>query len=403
MGDAWIPEKVPRYEFRSNFFRLCKIYVRDLLFYHLILTDDCNLCCSYCRGKSFEVYEDSVVEGLKIDPDLPTELSVSLPALYHFLSQDPEAVLTFYGGEPLMRSDLIHEILHNAPVNRYMLQTNGTLLHTIEAADIRKFETILVSIDGPEWLTDANRGTGTYRAVVNNLIHVQEIGYPGEIIARMTINEKTDIYDAVSFLSDNDDFCFSSIHWQIDANFGNDFHTRHFEEWVDHCYNPGISRLVRHWVEYMKVNGKAQRWYPFLDPMEDLLKGRQSRLRCGAGYANYSIMTDGSIAACPVMVGMKDYYLGHIDRSDPGHLPELPVQGRCAECDILDFCGGRCLYSTITRPWTVEQNRVLCRTITHLRECLIGALPEVSGLIRNGVVLQNSFLHTKFNGCEIIP
>lgn len=130
------------------------------MFYHIILTDDCNLCCHYCRGKSFEVYGDPAVDGIVIDPDLPAEFSISLPALYHFLSQDPEAVLTFYGGEPLMRSDLVREILHAAPVNRYMLQTNGTLLHTMEPADLRKFETILVSIDGPEWLTDTNRGPG---------------------------------------------------------------------------------------------------------------------------------------------------------------------------------------------------------------------------------------------------
>lgn len=373
------------------------------MFYHIILTDNCNLCCSYCRGKSFEAYGDPVVDGIIIDPDLPTEFSISLPVLYHFLSQDPDAVLTFYGGEPLMRSDLVREILHTAPVNRYMLQTNGTLLHTMEPADLRKFETILVSIDGPEWLTDTNRGSGTYRRVVDNLNYVRETGYHGELIARMTVNERTDIYDAVTFLSDNKDFCFSSVHWQIDANFASDFHSRHFEEWVERSYNPGITRLVRTWLDYMNKDRKVLRWYPFIDPAEDLLKGRQSRLRCGAGYANYSIMTDGSIAACPVMVGMKDYYLGHIDHSDPLHLPELPVQGRCAECEILHFCGGRCLYSTITRPWTEEQNIVLCRTIRHLRECLTGSLPEVSELIRNGIISPESFIHTKFNGCEIIP
>ncbi len=373
------------------------------MFYHIILTDDCNLCCSYCRGKSFDVYGDSAADGIVIDPYLPTEFSISLPVLYHFLSQDHEAVLTFYGGEPLMRPDLVHEILKNAPVRRYMLQTNGTLLHNMEPEDLRMFETILVSIDGPESLTDTNRGTGTYRAVSDNLHHIREIGYSGEIIARMTVTERTDIYDAVTFLSDNDDFCFSSIHWQIDANFANDFHSRHFEEWVDRSYNPGITRLFRLWLDCMKADRKVLRWYPFLDPTEDLLNCRRSRLRCGAGYANYSIMTDGSIAACPVMVGMKDYYLGHIDHSDPGHLPELHVQGGCTECEILDFCGGRCLYSTITRPWTEEQNRVLCRTITHLRKCLTGGLPEVSGLIRDGVISPDSFLHTKFNGCEIIP
>jgi uncharacterized protein len=378
-------------------------FVRDLLFYHIILTDDCNLCCSYCRGKSFELYEDPAEIEITIDPDLPTELSVSLPALYYFLSKDKDAVLTFYGGEPLVRSDLVHEILHNAPVKRFMLQTNGTLLHTIDPSDLSRFETILVSIDGPEWLTDANRGTGTYRRVVENLTMALEKGYKGELIARMTVNERTDIYDAVTFLSDNDDFSFSSIHWQIDANFANDFSSRHFEEWVDSSYNPGITMLVRHWLTIMKEEGTVPCWYPFLDPVDDLLNKRPSRLRCGAGYANYSIMTDGSIAACPVMVGMKDYYLGHIDHSDPVDLPELPVQGRCTECEILDFCGGRCLYSILTKPWTDDQNNILCRTIVHLRNCLTGALPDVSGLIRDGVISPDSFKHTKFNGCEIIP
>jgi uncharacterized protein len=373
------------------------------LFYHLILTDDCNLCCSYCRGKSFEFVEDSEDSMISIDTGLPTEFSMDLTTLSQFLSRDPEAVLTFYGGEPLMRVDLIHEIVRRDPARRYMLQTNGTLLHKVETDVLEKFETILVSLDGPEWLTDEHRGQGTYRKVMDNLDLIRQRGYSGELIARMTVNEKTDIYDSVSFLSDNDECCFSSIHWQIDANFGNDFHARNFPEWVDSSYNPGIERLVRLWLYRMKSEGRVLRWYPFLDPTEDLLKGRKSRLRCGAGYMNYSIMTDGSIAPCPVMVGMKDYYLGHITCSNPADLPKLQVLGRCTGCDLLDFCGGRCLYSNITRPWTDEQADILCRTVLHLNQCLTRALPEVSQLLQSGVVHPDSFCHTKFNGCEIIP
>ena len=51
----------------------------------------------------------------------------------------------------------------------------------------RKFETILVSIDGPEDLTDANRGTGTYGKVIENIHRMVDSGYDGEIIARMTV------------------------------------------------------------------------------------------------------------------------------------------------------------------------------------------------------------------------
>ena len=79
----------------------------------------------------------------------------------------------------------------------------------------------------------------------------------------------------------------------------------------------------------METDGKVLRWYPFLDPMEDLLHGRQSLLRCGSGYANYSIMTDGHIAPCPVMIGMSQYYVGHVKDADPLNLPIIEVNGDC--------------------------------------------------------------------------
>ena len=394
-----------------------------MVFFHLILTDNCNLCCRYCRGKAFlpvasgtsgdpdDPIEDADSAcipsgnpaGLVIDTELPADFDIEPETLYRFLASDPDPVLTFYGGEPLLRPELIHRIVRESPVKRFMLQTNGTLLHRIEPDVIRKFETILVSIDGPEDITDANRGKGTYENVMENLHRVVGCGYEGEIIARMTVTEETDIHGAVTYLSRNPDFSFSSIHWQMDANFWDDFRYRDFGRWVTTSYNPGITRLVDDWVKKMATTGTVPKWYPFLDPMEDLLYSRKSRLRCGAGYGNYSIMTDGSIAPCPVMVGMKDHYVGHIGTSDPVHLPKVHVHGRCRQCDIGSLCGGRCLYSSIVKPWTEEENNLVCGTVRHLIRSLQETLPVVNGLIEDGSVTRDSFLHTKFNGCEIIP
>ena len=173
-----------------------------------------------------------------IDTELPADFDIEPGMLYRFLSSDPDPVLTFYGGEPLLRSEIIHRIVREAPVKRFMLQTNGTLLHRIEPDVLRKFETILVSIDGPEDLTDANRGTGTYEKVIENLHRVVDSGYDGEIIARMTVTEETDIHDSVTYLSRNPDFSFSSIHWQMDANFWDDFLYRDFERWVKTSLQP---------------------------------------------------------------------------------------------------------------------------------------------------------------------
>jgi putative peptide-modifying radical SAM enzyme len=376
------------------------------LYFHLILTDDCNLCCRYCRARAFDDLEESKDKAepqIEIDPHLPPELNVSLDLLYGFLEKDPAPTLTFYGGEPLLRADLIDRIVREAPVQQFMIQTNGLLLDRLFPEIINRFSTILVSLDGREGLTDANRGAGTYRKVMENIKKIRHDGYNRELIARMTVNESTDIADAVHWLSDNPDYSFFSIHWQLDANFTNDFSHRQFAEWVRKSYNPGILSLVTDWVDHMENEGEVLRWYPFLDPVEDLLQGSRSRLRCGSGYANYSIMTDGYIAPCPVMIGMAKYYVGHIRDADPLDLAVITVKGECTECKIFGFCGGRCLYSNITKPWGEAGRQVICSTVAYLQNCLTEALPKVKDLITDGTIHSSDFSHEKFNGCEIIP
>jgi uncharacterized protein len=373
------------------------------VYFHLILTDNCNLCCSYCRAKAFEDCTGGDAETVEIDPYLPAELDFDLDSLYAFLKRDPSATLTFYGGEPLLKADLIEKITRTAPVQRFMLQTNGLLLDQIAPGTVNRFKTILVSIDGREALTDAHRGTGVYQRVIGNVQQIRANGYTGELIARMTVTEDTDIVDAVKYLADNPDCSFSSIHWQLDANFSSDFAHRNFPAWVEESYNPGIRTLVRDWVDHMQDYGMVLRWYPFLDPMEDLILGRTSRLRCGSGYANYSILTDGHIAPCPAMIGMKQYYLGHITGADPCHLPVISVNGECTTCSIRTFCGGRCLYSNITRPWGERDRKSVCNTVENLYCALSVALPRVRALIDEGKITLTDFSHEKFNGCEIIP
>jgi uncharacterized protein len=374
------------------------------MYFHLILTDRCNLCCKYCRAKAFEPLEESEGErALTIDENLPVELEVNLDQLYGFLKKDPAATLTFYGGEPLLRADLIEQIVHESPVKQFMMQTNGLLLDRLPPEIVNRFTTILVSLDGRKDLTDANRGEGVYDRVMQNVHRIRANGYTGELIARMTVTETTDIVDAVRFLASNPDYAFTSIHWQIDANFAGDFGMRRFKEWADGRYNPGIRSLVRYWVDHMETHGEVLRWYPFLDPMEDLLLKKSSRLRCGSGYANYSIMTDGHISPCPIMVGMTRYYVGHISRSHPLELDRIVVGGECTDCKIHDFCGGRCLYSNITQPWDETGRQLVCATVENLYHALNEALPRVQALISNGKIAQKDFGHEKFNGCEIIP
>lgn len=371
------------------------------MYYYLILTDSCNLCCSYCRAKDFEESEPCEREVV-IDEDVPTDLSFDLSDLYRFLAMDPDPVLTFYGGEPLLRRDLIEEIMDHAPSScRFMVQTNGLFLDRLGPKTVNRFSTILVSIDGPEDLTDAHRGAGVYTRVMKNVRTVRAGGYTAELIARMTVAEDTNIEEAVLHLADLPDF--TSVHWQIDANFWGDYAVRDFAAWAEESYNPGIRRLVRRWVAAMREEKRVLRWYPFLGCMNDLLLGQESRLRCGCGCTNYTIMTDGTFVPCPCMIGMKDWYLGHVSSTAPDDLPVVPVGDPCTSCDIRGFCGGRCLYSNILRPWPEEGRRLVCGTVRNLHDALTSALPEVRELISEGRIARSDFAYEHFNGCEIIP
>ena len=373
------------------------------MYYHIILTDHCNLSCTYCKGRPF-LPSGPGEPPAEVDPDLPLELGYEPDLLYRFLERDPHASLIFYGGEPLLRPDLVCEMVEHAPAERFLVQTNGLLLDRVPREVVNRLGTILVSIDGPRETTDWHRGAGTYTRVMANLKGIVSRGYRGEIIARMTVTEGTDIAKAVRFLAGNGDFPFASIHWQLDADLASDHRGRSFASWVERSYNPGILALIGDWVGRMEGGGPVPRWYPFIDPLEDLLAGRESPLRCGAGHANLTIMTDGSVAPCPCMVGMKDYYLGDIRSSLPADLAVEPDMGSfCAGCGIRTFCGGRCLYARILRPWPEEMQRVVCGTVENLHRGLSAALPRVQGLIEDGVLEPGDFDHPRYNGCEIIP
>ena len=339
-----------------------------------------------------------------VDYDIPDKITYSIELLSKFVSKYPEAVLIFYGGEPMLCIEEIRQIMDNVKAKQFNIQTNGLHLNRLEPKYVNRLSTIFVSIDGTEQLTDYYRGEGVYRKVIDNLNGIRKNGFKGEIIARMTLMEQTNIYPNIRWLLDNPDHSFKSIHWQLDAGFWkNDFPKRPFLEWVNTNYNPQIRKLADFWVNTMEKEGKVQRLYPFLAVMQSLLLGENSLLRCGSGWSNYSIQTDGHIIPCPAMNGMKDYYMGHIQDNHPMQLKQIYVEEPCTNCKILGECGGRCLYANITQRWTNEAYSLVCKTVNNLVESLHKSLPKVKTLIEAGQINLSDFEHLKYNSCEIIP
>jgi putative peptide-modifying radical SAM enzyme len=380
------------------------------MIYHLITTPECNLCCAYCGEKAFSCPEPKGTANLEYE-SVPSIPSYSMRELDSFLKRDTDKPVSviFYGGEPLLNIPFIKKVMDSQKkfktVENFLIQTNGTLLDKLPKKYVNGFHTVLVSIDGGKEVTDKNRGEGTWEKVTNNLHLIKANGFQGELIARMCIEEPADFFDDVLELvepKDPEGVKFSSVHWQLDANMWNDYKERNFSEWSKK-YNKGISKLADYWLRELE-KGTVLRFYPFLGILNSILFNGKYFLRCGSGIGNFSILPNGKISSCPIMSGIKKYYLGNIFSTVPKELPfKLTVKEPCLSCPDFELCGGRCLYSNLNPVWPEKGIQEVCGTVKHLINEMQRIAPKVKKLLDEKKINKKDLQFLKYNCCEIIP
>ncbi len=354
--------------------------------YYVILTYRCNLKCRYCGGtRDIE----------------PKDLAYNIEDLKNFIEKDKNPVIVFYGGEPLLRIDLMEKIMDSINAT-YILQTNGLLLHKLSDKYLRRFHTILVSIDGIEEVTDSHRGRGVYKKILKNIKDIRMRGFSGDLIARMTISWENDIYrDVVHLLNLN---LFDHIHWQLDFDmFWKEKERSEIVNFLDK-YNNGIKKLVNFWLKEMK-NGNLLGLVPFIGVVNTLLKENpKPYLKCGSGTDFFAISTSGEIAICPVITEYDFAKVGNIFNCTPETIKRVYVNEPCISCRNYVVCGGRCLFLNIVKEWLGKNYSLICNTVENLISSLKKVLPEIKKLINMGIIDRKLFEYPKINNsCEIIP
>jgi sulfatase maturation enzyme AslB (radical SAM superfamily) len=146
-------------EARTKLGRLSQTSLGSVGGVHAVLTSACNLRCVYC-------YQDA--KGKQVMDWRTLRQAVDLL----LASKRWDARLTFYGGEPLLRFDLVRRAVEYArertggyPWPRFAIITNGTLL-TREVADFLALHRVRtrISFDGVRESQDL-RGRGTFRVL----------------------------------------------------------------------------------------------------------------------------------------------------------------------------------------------------------------------------------------------
>lgn len=346
------------------------------MYYLVYLTEGCNLACTYC------------------DPEwarerFAREVSYDVGALERFLAHDPDVALQFYGGEPLMRVDLLREVLARVKPKHVVLQTNGMLLDRLDDALLERLDVISVSLDGPEAVTDRARGAGVYRRVLDQLCKLHERGFAGRIDARMTVSPGTRTFEAVHHLASGNDFPFSRVYWQLNVLFhAVDWRQdrKVLRHWIDESYNPDVTRLVDWWASELDIHERVVGLVPFAALTHAMITETPARhVRCGAGTTMWTVSTDGQLFACPIMRAEPALCAGTLTTHRPETLEAQVTLGEpCTSCEIRETCGGRCLVANRQQRWGDEGFALVCSTVKHLVRELERVKPRVRTALARG-------------------
>jgi len=189
----------------------------------LVVTDSCNLRCRYCLlggGAGFKPLRSKhmswEVAKRAVDHFIALNDSPAFQAMH-----DRKINIAFFGGEPLLRGDLIKQIVdYSKALERpgcgywidYAVTTNLTHLPDDLAAFLIESDVGLqVSLDGPQQVHDLCRvdagGNGSFSTIVRNLEKLRRLDadyFARRVTSVVTINGNSDLLAINEFFQSGD-------------------------------------------------------------------------------------------------------------------------------------------------------------------------------------------------------
>ncbi len=303
-----------------------------------VLTLDCNFACTYC-------FENRIKSHQHMSQQTAEELIRFVKAQWdQFAVPKEHLTVNFYGGEPLLKTDLIRYISERLKSfaegkgAQYdaILTTNGSLLtrNTVEFLLPFGLTLAAITLDGPKTIHDRSRpfanGTGSFERVIGNAAAVCDlirIGISGNFLQKnyMDFLPLLDELEKAGLTPDRiDSLRFMPVSFEPVSNTG--------------CSSFNESWLIHPILTLREVVLSRGYYTPKPGPLHCMIETDDL----------FVVHWDGAVYKCPALIGIEEFAVGHVNTGlDPqkaarSHGLEIWKNKECLACPYLPQCFGGC-------------------------------------------------------------
>ncbi len=320
---------------------------------YFILSEACNLACSYC----FENAQDCSFDSDKIMSEEIASKSINFfeKMLTLYNSTNEEKDIIFYGGEPLINYDVLLKILkeiqkrkaNNKLWNNVSLSivTNGVLLTEEIIKTLHDYGVeIAISIDGPKKINDKNRFNKNHKSIFKEVMAGIQLCKNNDVpfSLSMTLSEDSVRYneDVMKFI---DEVKPKSIGFNI-------LMTNSTFQPYENYNEEAASFLIKAFRKFRKENLYEDR---IMRKVKSFVKSEVYPFDCGATGANQLVFSPaGQVGICHGYLQDKKFFPSNVDDlnfkpsenqvfTEWGKRSPLNMQ-ECHDCPALGICGGGC-------------------------------------------------------------
>lgn len=335
---------------------------------YLLLTDGCNLGCSYCYienilpgNYSFSMMkEETAMKGLEL---FASKISQEI--------EEPKVIL--YGGEPLLNMDLVFKVINRfnemklsgklPSKTSLTINTNATLINTFFLDFVQdKNIQIAVSLDGTKEMHDAMRkyknGSGTYDKVIRNCELMVERGVNFGFSVTITKANINCLEDVLLWIYEK--FGIRSIGFNIAIH-----QTEKILGMSEEQYAELVTQKLINCFKICRNLGIYED--RIMRKVDAFVKGYPYAYDCGAPGDQFVVSPEGLIGVCQAYCGDKKYFvpMSEIDSEESRQIwrdwrSRSPLyQKQCYQCISLGICGGGCPYNAELRTgsiWGIDKS-----------------------------------------------